>query len=99
MVIVPELSLHGLLFCEENLRHVYSLTSLLSWKCGYTFEYKNYSKEEGLDYTLQEKLNDKNVKHPNLFVTGSLPYNIAKYDFIFLDSVNRLCLTAEDFVY
>jgi hypothetical protein len=54
------------------------------------------AKEEGLDLTLQEKLNDKNVKHPNLFVTGSLPNNIASYDFIFLDSVNRLELTAED---
>jgi hypothetical protein len=52
--------------------------------------------EEGLDYTLQDKLNDKNVKHPNLFVTGSLPGNIAKYDFVFLDSVSRLGLTAED---
>lgn len=54
------------------------------------------AREEGLDLTLQEKLNDKNVKHPNLFVTGSLPNNIASYDFIFLDSVNRLGLTAED---
>jgi hypothetical protein len=52
--------------------------------------------EEGLDYTLQEKLNDKNVKHPNLFVTGSLPANLANYDFVFLDSVNRLGLTPED---
>jgi hypothetical protein len=54
------------------------------------------AKEEGLDLTLQEKLNDKNVKHPNLYVTGSLPTNITNYDFIFLDSVNRLGLTAED---
>jgi hypothetical protein len=52
--------------------------------------------EEGLDYTLQEKLNDKKVKHPNLFVTGTIPNNLANYDFIFLDSVNRLGLTAED---
>lgn len=54
------------------------------------------AKEEGLDLTLQEKLNDKNVKHPNLFVTGMLPSNLKPYDFIFLDSVNRLGLTAED---
>lgn len=52
--------------------------------------------EEGLDYTLQEKLNDKNVKHPNLFVTGTLPDSLTNYDFIFLDSVSRLGLTAED---
>ena len=53
------------------------------------------AKEEGLDYTLQEKLNEKNVKHPNLYVTGSIPDNLASFDFIFLDSVNRLGLTAE----
>jgi hypothetical protein len=52
--------------------------------------------EEGLDYTLQEKLNDKNVKHPNLYVTATIPGNLANYDFIFLDSVNRLGLTPED---
>ena len=52
--------------------------------------------EEGLDYTLQEKLNDKNVKHPNLYVTASLPSSLAGYDFIFLDSVNRLGLKPED---
>lgn len=52
--------------------------------------------EEGLDYTLQEKLNDKNVKHPNLFVSASLPARLADYDFIFLDSVNRLGLSPED---
>jgi hypothetical protein len=52
--------------------------------------------EEGLNLTLQEKLNDKNVKHPNLSVTGRLPSNLNSYDFIFLDSVNRLGLTVED---
>jgi hypothetical protein len=52
--------------------------------------------EEGLDYTLQEKLNDKNVKHPNLYVTATLPARLDDYDFIFLDSVNRLGLTPED---
>jgi len=52
--------------------------------------------EEGLDYTLQQKLNDKNVKHPNLFVASILPNDLSLYDFIFLDSVNRLGLTPED---
>lgn len=62
---------------------------------------RNYGKvlyvanEEGLDYTLQEKLNDKNVKHPNFYVTGTLPASLDAYDFIFLDSVNRLGLTPE----
>jgi hypothetical protein len=54
------------------------------------------AKEEGLDYTLQMKLNDKNVKHPNLFVSASLPDNLSAYGFIFLDSVNKLGLSPED---
>ncbi len=54
------------------------------------------AKEEGLDYTLQEKLYDKNVMHPNLFVASVLPANLAPYDFIFLDSVNKLDLSPED---
>jgi hypothetical protein len=54
------------------------------------------AKEEGLDYTLQQKLNDKNVKHPNLFVASILPDDLSPYDFIFLDSVTRLGYTPED---
>lgn len=54
------------------------------------------AKEEGLDYTLQMKLNDKNVKHPNLYVASVLPENLSAYDFIFLDSVNKLGLTPDD---
>ncbi len=54
------------------------------------------AKEEGLDYTLQQKLNDKNVKHPNLFVASILPNDISTYDFIFLDSVTKLGLEPED---
>jgi hypothetical protein len=54
------------------------------------------AKEEGLDYTLQMKLNDKNVQHPNLFVSASLPENLSAYDFIFLDSVNKMGLSPED---
>jgi predicted ATP-dependent serine protease len=52
--------------------------------------------EEGLNYTLQEKLNDKNVKHPNLYVTATIPDSLTDFDFIFLDSVNRLGLAPED---
>jgi hypothetical protein len=54
------------------------------------------AKEEGLDYTLQQKLNDKDVVHPNLFVASVLPNDLSQYDFIFLDSVNKLGLTPED---
>lgn len=53
------------------------------------------AKEEGLDMTLQKKLNDKDVTHPNLYVASVLPDNLAPYDFIFLDSVNRLGLDPE----
>ncbi len=54
------------------------------------------AKEEGLDYTLQQKLNDKDVAHPNLDVASILPDSLALYDFIFLDSVNRLGLEPGD---
>jgi hypothetical protein len=54
------------------------------------------AKEEGLDMTLQKKLNDKNVAHPNLFVASVLPQTLTTYDFVFLDSVNKLGLQPED---
>lgn len=54
------------------------------------------AKEEGLDFTLQKKLNDKEVKHPNLFVASTLPADLTPYNFIFLDSVNKLGLLPED---
>ncbi len=54
------------------------------------------AREEGLDKTLQDKLNDKEVKHPNLYVASTLPANLSMYDFIFLDSVNKLGLEPED---
>jgi hypothetical protein len=54
------------------------------------------AKEEGLDSTLQKKLADKNVAHPNLFVSAELPVSLKGYDFIFLDSVNRLGLLPPD---
>jgi DNA-binding protein H-NS len=54
------------------------------------------AKEEGLDYTLQQKLNDKDVAHPNLYVSSVLPESLSAYDFIFLDSVTKLGLTPDD---
>jgi predicted ATP-dependent serine protease len=54
------------------------------------------AKEEGLDLTLQNKLNEKNVKHPNLYVASVLPNDLSAYDFIFLDSVSKLGLTPDD---
>jgi len=54
------------------------------------------AKEEGLDYTLQEKLKATDVAHPNLDVTGSIPETFSQYDFVFLDSVNKLELSWQD---
>jgi hypothetical protein len=52
--------------------------------------------EEKLDATLQMKLNDKDVKHENLFVSDYLPEDLSKYQFIILDSVNKLGLNPKD---
>ena len=54
------------------------------------------AKEETLDYTLQEKLKDKNVAHENLTVASVMPTDISPFDFIFLDSVNKLGYSPED---
>src|ERR1700739_2840508 len=48
------------------------------------------AKEEKLDATLQKKLNDLRVEHPNLFVSDDLPKNLSGYSFVFLDSVNKM---------
>lgn len=52
--------------------------------------------EEKLDATLQMKLNDTDVKHENLFVSDYLPKDLSKYQFIILDSVNKLGLSPKD---
>ena len=54
------------------------------------------AREEGIDDTLQQKLKDKNVAHPDLYVSDYLPEDLSNYDFVFLDSVNKLGLTPED---
>ena len=54
------------------------------------------AKEEKLDATLQKKLNETNVKHPNLFVSDFLPENLSEYDFVFIDSVNKMELEPSD---
>jgi hypothetical protein len=54
------------------------------------------AKEEKLDKTLQDKLKNKEVAHVNLFVADTLPYDLTNYDFIFLDSVNKLGLNVKD---
>jgi hypothetical protein len=54
------------------------------------------AKEERLDKTLQDKLKNKEVAHINLFVADMLPSDLTNYNFIFLDSVNKLGLSAKD---
>lgn len=54
------------------------------------------AKEEKLDMTLQNKVNEKNVSHENLTVADGIPGDLSPYDFIFLDSVNKLGLTSKD---
>ena len=51
--------------------------------------------EEGFDDTLKQKLNDKNVAHPNLDVSDYLPKELSLYQFVFIDSVNKAQLSAE----
>ncbi len=54
------------------------------------------AKEESLDLTLQEKLKDKNVAHQNLTVAAELPVSLTPYNFVFIDSVNKMGYSPED---
>lgn len=54
------------------------------------------AKEEKLDKTLQLKIKDKKVEHPNLFFSDYLIEDLTPYQYIFLDSVTSLKLTPED---
>ncbi len=54
------------------------------------------AKEEKLDATLHKKLEEKGVANPHLFVSDYLPEDLSKYDFIVLDSVNKLGLGPKD---
>ncbi|MBR6250098.1 MAG: AAA family ATPase [Bacteroidales bacterium] len=52
--------------------------------------------EEGLSYTMQEKLNRMGISSANLQITDYLPKDLSAYDVIFIDSVNHAGLSAED---
>jgi len=54
------------------------------------------AKEEKLDATLQKKLRDKDVANENLFVADNLPKDLSEYQFVILDSVNKLGLNPQD---
>lgn len=54
------------------------------------------AKEEKIGGTLQEKLRETRMAHPNFDSTGALPMDLSDYDFVFLDSVTKLGLSPED---
>lgn len=51
------------------------------------------AREEHLGATLQKKIVEKQVGHRCMDVSSYLPDDLSKYEYIFLDSVNRLGLT------
>lgn len=51
--------------------------------------------EEDLFITLQNKVREKGVADPNLFLTGTMTKDLSAYNFIFLDSVSKLGLSPE----
>jgi len=54
------------------------------------------AKEEGLYKTLQDKLRENNAIDANIDVANNLLSDLSSYDFIFLDSVNKLELSNND---
>lgn len=54
------------------------------------------AKEEKLEKTLQDKINDLQVAHENLILANALPTDLTAYNFIFIDSVNKQGLTTKD---
>ncbi len=50
--------------------------------------------EEGLNYTMQEKLQRFKVTSPNIMIVDKLPANLSFYDVVFIDSVNHSGLDA-----
>ena len=54
------------------------------------------AKEEKLDATLQKKLSDMKAQHPNLFVSDDMINDLSDYDFVFIDSVNKMQLEPND---
>jgi hypothetical protein len=92
----PSLNFTAMVFGKPKMGKSYLCIDFAGYLARYHGKVLYVAKEEGLDFTLQKKLNDKEVKHPNLFVASSLPNDLSLYDFIFLDSVNKLNLQPED---
>ena len=54
------------------------------------------AREEGIFATLQEKIEEMAVAHPDLDFSDFFPDDLSGYDFVFLDSVTKLQLSPED---
>ena len=56
------------------------------------------AKEEELDDTLQQKLEDTESEHDEFYVSDYLPSDLSSYNFVFLDSVTKMRLKPDDLV-
>ena len=52
--------------------------------------------EEGLSYTLKEKLDRMKATSPNLFIAEKLPDDLSPYQFVFIDSVSKQGITSQE---
>ncbi len=55
--------------------------------------------EEKVNQTFQDKLLQRKAAHPNLYATGALPSDFSDWDFVILDSLTRLRISAEELEY
>ena len=92
----PSSNFTAMVFGKPKMGKSYLCIDFAGYLARYHGKVLYVAKEEGLDMTLQMKLNEKHVQHPDLYVASVLPENLSPYDFIFLDSVNKLGLKPED---
>jgi hypothetical protein len=92
----PSSNFTAMVFGKPKLGKSYLCIDFAGYLARYHGKVLYVAKEEGLDLTLQNKLNEKNVKHPSLYVASVLPNDLSMYDFIFLDSVSKLGLSPDD---
>ncbi|MCS3797152.1 hypothetical protein [Niastella sp. OAS944] len=92
----PSRNFTAMVFGKPKMGKSYLCIDFAGYLARYHGKVLYVANEEGLDMTLQKKLQDKRVVHPNLFVASVLPASLAMYDFIFLDSVNKLDLSPGD---
>jgi hypothetical protein len=92
----PSSNFTAMVFGKPKMRKSYLCIDFAGYPARNHGKVLYVAKEERLDMILQKKLTDKNVAHPNLFVSSVMPTNLANDDFIFLDSVNKLGLAPDD---